>query len=53
MRAGRLVAWIVEVAFRDDSERTNRHERPTLGAVDLVYTVAVADQLASVSAWEI
>jgi hypothetical protein len=47
------VAWIVEVAFRDHSKRANRRERAALGAIELVHTVAVADQLASVSAWEV
>lgn len=48
-----LVAWIIEVAFRDNSERAERRERSALSAIDLIHTVAVADQLASVSAWEI
>jgi hypothetical protein len=52
-RAALLVAWIIEVAFRDDSERAERGERSALGAIDLVHTVAVADQFASVFAWEI
>jgi hypothetical protein len=52
-RAVPFVTRVVEVAFRDDSERTDRRECSALGTIDLVHTVAVADQLASVSAWEI
>jgi hypothetical protein len=48
-----LVAWISEVAFRDDSEGAERREGSALGAIDLVHTVAVADQLASVPPWEV
>jgi hypothetical protein len=43
-----VVGWVIEVAFRHDSKRADRRERSTLGAVDLVHTVAIANQLAAV-----
>jgi hypothetical protein len=52
-RALPLVAWIAEVAFGDYSERSDRRERSALGTIDFVHSFAVADQLTSVSTWEV
>jgi len=45
-RVLRVVAHVVKVVLRDDPERTNRPEQPALGTVDLVGSLALANQFA-------